>query len=148
MTEKIVNIKDEVRVRNDYETFKKFLLRPLKYNGTEVILPLKIIAASKGSLRCDLCHAFGMVPGDTLFATALVAERAEDFNSPQKTERISLYAEKAAADWLEDITEDAIIKARVRLAYARLRELTGNKDNSIIEENQYSRLLLMRLISE
>ena len=148
MSDKIVNIEDEAKVRNDYETFKKFLLRPLKYNGVEVILPLKISASTKGSLRCDLCHAFALVPGDTLFATAMVSERAEDLNNPQKSERMSLYAEKAAADWLEDITEDTVIKARVRLAYARLRELAGNKENSLIEENQYTRLILLRLISE
>lgn len=144
-SKKVLDISKKIEGKDDFDIFRRFSMRPAKYNGAEITLPLKILASEAGALRIQMCQAFGLAPGDTIYAMAIAEER--DKKGVVKWGRqIAVFAEGKAADWLEEVRSDCLIKARVRLAFATVREVEGRGNNSLIVDNAFDRVILLEVL--
>ena len=117
---------DEV---DDYKKFQKFLVRPVKYHGTTVILSMKMLDSINGwRLKSRIINAFGLVEGDTGSCEILAISpesMTESVNSVSRN--LTLYFSGDIAEWLIDnkAEQGAVIKGKVKLMSARLNNVTN-----------------------
>ncbi len=128
------------------ETFKKFLLRPLKYNGTEGELSVRIDSDLSGStLKDDILHEFGLEIGDTISNYGYVLD--EDGKTLLSERKVSLYADGECADWLEQAVVGDIIRAKIKLAFCSFKEVSRYDGGTILKDSSYIGLIIVKGIS-
>lgn len=104
---------------NDEVTVGKFLLRPSRYQGIELELAMKVVSELSGStLKDDIVRSMGLELGNTLSVDVNVLKADGSVLSNRK---ISVYADKENADWLEAVTPGNIIRAKVKTAFCAIR---------------------------
>ena len=128
------------------ETFKKFLLRPLKYRGIEGELYVKIVSDRTGiSVKEALLREFGLEVGDTISNyTYVLDEKNHNIFSEKK---IKIYADGEQADWLEQADIGDILHAKVKLSFCSIKELSQYDGGTILKDNSYLGLVVVKGIS-
>lgn len=136
--DKIQIVKDaEKRPKTPFsETFKKFLLRPAKYNGKEGDLFIKIDSEPSGSIiKDDILAGFNLEIGNTISNYGyVVTEQGDEFVSAKK---ISIYADKDCADWLETAIIGNIIHAKVKLVFCCFKETSQYDGGTLLKNSSY-----------
>ena len=118
------------------EIFKKFILRPIRYDRQEIMLPVTISSGFSGwRLNERIITAIGLTVGDTISCDINV--RANLANTSyhnmlnESLSKFSLYAEGINADWLESTVThiNQTIKMRLRLRAVMVQGLVEGKRN-------------------
>jgi len=128
---------------DDYEILRRFLRRPYKYYGQEVVLDMYLTPNQTGSVKAALCKGMGLQVGDVSYIAG--SAKSPDGNGSSK---IELFAEGEMADWIDDIKEPQTARVKGRLAYCILKEDTKYDSGVILKEFMYTRLILLDVISE
>lgn len=123
------------------EIFRKFLLRPIRYDRQEIILPVTISSGFSGwRLNERIISALGLTVGDTISCDinarfSSISSRKHDVLS-DSLNRFSIYAEGINADWLEsEVTHvNQTISIRLRLRAVMVKGLVAGKGD---EETLY-----------
>lgn len=128
------------------EIYKNYLLRPLKYNGMEGELFIRIDSDFSGStLKADVLRGFGLEIGDTISNYAYVLD--ESGNGLLSERRISIYADGERADWLEQVTVGDVICAKVKLAFCLFKEMFQYDNGKVLKDSSYLGLILIKGLS-
>lgn len=138
------DIKRDVRKEFD-EIFKKFIFRPAKYQSQEGVLTFKISDHPKScsSLKPNVVKALGMTLGDVVSVPVYVLDCEN--NLPLSSSCFYLYGEKSCGDWIEGVSPDTIVSAKVRLSYIVTNELERYDDGSIVRDVAYLNLILLEV---
>ena len=111
--------------------FKRFLLLPDRYTGTEAILRVRMDGKFSTWMRKDcFFEAFDVKVGDTIIGgdTYVLGVNMEDID--QEGQYVDFYAEGKEADWILDneISTGVVFEAKFRFAYetVKLREDDNN----------------------
>lgn len=127
---------------NFTNSIKRFILRPAKYQGIEGILSMRVKSEIKGSsLKDDIVRAFGLELGNTL---SVDVEILEDERKEINKRTISIYADGACADWLEEVSNGCVIKAQVKTAFCEIRELSSWDGGRILKNSSYKGLIVTK----
>lgn len=145
--EQIKVLSDHHKEKSSFvETFEKYLLRPAKYSGTEGELYFKIDSGLSGStIKENILKAFGLEIGNSVSNYAYVLN--DDKLSMPVERRISLYADKESADWLEKVCVGDIIRARVKLSFCTFKEVTRYDGGTILKDSSYLGIIVIEGIS-
>lgn len=128
------------------ETYEKFLLRPAKYNGSEGELYFKIDSGLTGSaLKENILKGFGLEIGNSISNYAYVLN--DDKLTMPVDRRISLYADKESADWLEQVHVGDVIRARVKLSFCSFKEVVHYDGGTILRDSSYLGIIIIEGIS-
>lgn len=136
------NVKRNTNELTDYvegaKLFRRFVLLPKRYNGTETILRVRVDGQfGSWQMKDGLFTAFGFDPGDTLFVNdaTVIGIEMQDIGKEAKT--IDFLAGGKNADWILDngITTGTIFEGKFRFAYESVEEIVssdyGNEDANI-----------------
>ena len=123
------------------EIFRKFILRPIRYDRQEIILPVTISSGFSGwRLNERIISALGLTVGDTISCdinarVSSISSRKHDVLS-ESLNRFSIYAEGINADWLESVVThvNQTISIRLRLRAVMVKGLVEGKGD---EESLY-----------
>lgn len=138
---KIIDIdevsKDDIPSGEDaVEIFRKFVLRPIRYDRQEIILPVTISSGFSGwRLNERIISAIGLTIGDTIScdtnARANLGSGAYHSMINESLSRFSIYAEGINADWLESAVThiNQTIELRLRLRAVMVRGIVGSNEN-------------------
>ena len=129
--------KDIPRGDEAIEIFRKFVLRPLRYDRKEIILPITIASGFSGwRLKEKIVSAIGLTVGDTISCDINVQQNiAVSIYQNMLNEslsKFSLYAEGINADWLEAAVNhiNQTIEVRLRLRAVMIKGLSEGNKNS------------------
>lgn len=118
------------------EILKKFILRPIRYDRQEIILPVTVSCGFSGwRLKERIISAIGLTIGDTISCDinirANLAGSAYYNMLNESLNRFSIYAEGINADWLEtNVTHiNQVIELRLRLRAVMVKGLVEGKEN-------------------
>lgn len=127
----------------DYEnTIRKFLLRPARYQGIELELSMKTLSELSGSsLKDDIVKALGLELGNTLSVDVNILGKDGEILTDR---RISVYADKENADWLENILPGNIIKAKMKTAFCAIKELSSWDEGRTLRNTSYLGLIITK----
>ncbi|MBD5507434.1 MAG: DUF4062 domain-containing protein [Lachnospiraceae bacterium] len=127
----------------DYEdTIRKFLLRPVKYQGIEIELEMKVVSGLSGnSLKNDIVKTLGLELGDTLSVDVYILGKDGEILIDHQ---ISIYADKENADWLENVLPGNIIRAQIRTAFCAIKELSKWDEGRILRNTSYLGLIIKK----
>ena len=119
------------------QIFRKFVLRPIRYDRKEIVLPVKIISGFSGwRLKEKIVSAIGLTVGDTISCDINVKADTADTESMdmlnESLSKFSLYAEGINADWLESTVThlNQTVEVKLRLRAVMINGLNGEKDNA------------------
>lgn len=127
---------------NYEDTISKFLLRPVRYQNIEFEVTMKVVSELSGStLKDDIVKALGLELGNTLSVNVNILRENGTLLSNQ---RISIYADKENADWLENVLPGNIIKANVKTAFCEIKELSSWDEGRILRNTSYLGLIVKR----
>ena len=128
---------------DDYEVLKRFLRRPYKYYGQEVVLNMNLTPNQTGSVKASLCKGLGLQVGDVSYikGTAKSSDEKESI-------AIELFGEADMAAWIDSIKEPQTAKVKGRLGYCTLIEDTKYDGGVILKEFMYTRLILLDIIDD
>lgn len=116
------------------EIFRKFLLRPIRYDRQEIILPVTILSGISGwRLNDRIITAIGLTVGDTISCD--INAKLSSTNNGQHSvlsdslNKFSIYAEGIQADWLESVVThiNQTINIRLRLRAVMVKGLYDSK---------------------
>lgn len=118
------------------EIFKKFILRPIRYDRQEIIMPVAISSGFSGwRLKERIISAIGLTIGDTISCdittkTNLASSSKHNMLNESLT-RFAIYAEGINADWLEtNVTHiNQVVELRLRLRAVMVKGLIESKEN-------------------
>lgn len=118
------------------EIFRKFILRPIRYDRQEIILPVTISSGFSGwQLNERIIAAIGLTVGDTIScdinSRANLGSSAYHSMINESLSRFAIYAEGINADWLESVVThiNQTIEIRLRLRAVMVRGLVEGKEN-------------------
>lgn len=127
---------------NYEDTISKFLLRPVRYQNIEFEVTMKVVSELSGStLKDDIVKALGLELGNTLSVNVNILRENGTLLSNQ---RISIYADKENADWLENVLPGNIIKANVKTAFCEIKELSSWDEGRILRNTSYLGLIVKK----
>lgn len=119
------------------QIFRKFVLRPIRYDRNEIVLPVKIISGFSGwTLKEKIVSAIGLTVGDTISCDINVKADTADTESMdmlnESLSKFSLYAEGINADWLESTVThlNQTVEVKLRLRAVMIKGLNGGNDNA------------------
>lgn len=124
------------------DTIRKFLLRPVRYQGLEIELSMQVISELTGStLKDDIVKTLGLELGNTLSVDVNVLEKDGTILTDRK---ISVYADKENADWLEGVSPGNVIRAKVKTAFCAIKELSSWDEGRILRNTSYLGLIITK----
>lgn len=127
---------------NYEDTISKFLLRPARYQDIEFETTMKVVSELSGStLKNDIVKALGLELGNTLSVDVKILRENGTLLSNRK---ISIYADKENADWLENVLPGNIIKANVKTAFCEIKELSSWDEGRILRNTSYLGLIVKK----
>lgn len=110
--------------------FSRYIHRPALYKNKHVVLKVRF-DGKFGSylLKDEIPKAFGFQPGTTLFLNDLFVLGKEP-NVPLQEWRVDCFAEKDAAEWIEDneISTGTIFTGRFKLCYENIKGIASRGD--------------------
>lgn len=127
---------------DDYEILRRFLIRPYKYYGQEVVLNMLLTPKQTDSVKISLCRGLGLQVGDVSYIGA--SAKSPD---GKESHSIDLLGEGEMADWIDSIREPQIVRAKVRLAYCTIKEDKQHDSGVLVKETLYKRLILLDIIT-
>ena len=143
-----INYNNSISTKDNFdEIFKKFVLRPARYNAQEGILNVKIANGNKagGNLRADVIKGMGLTLGDTICVPVFVINKEN--NDSLMPDFIYLYGEKEVGDWIENVLPGTIAEVKVRLDFFVLKEVAKYDGGSILKNSVYTNLVLLEVIN-
>lgn len=134
--------KNVIVKKQNYEVIlRKFMLRPRKYQGIEIEMPMKVKTDLIGSnMKSDVIKMMGLTFGDTVGATVAIIDK-NGIEIPEM--RFFLYADKDNASWLEDVKTGNIITAKVRTSFCVIREIIDCEEGKLLKDSTYSGLIVV-----
>ena len=118
------------------EILKKFILRPIRYDRQEIVLPVTVSSGFSGwRLKERIISAIGLTIGDTISCDinirANLASSAYYNMLNESLNRFSIYAEGIHADWLEtNVTHiNQVIELRLRLRAVMVKGRVEGKEH-------------------
>ncbi len=127
---------------NYEDTISKFLLRPARYQDIELEVTMKVVSELSGStLKDDIVKSLGLELGNTLSVDVNILRENGTLLSNQK---ISIYADKENADWLEHVSPGKIIKASIKTAFCAIKELSSWDEGRILRNTSYLGLIVKK----
>ena len=135
-TSKTINIEqDDIPSGEDaVEIFRKFILRPIRYDRQEINLPVTISSGFSGwRLNKQIISALGLTIGDTIScdinAKSISQSGRRQNVLSESLNRFSIYAEGINADWLESVVThiNQTITMRLRLRATMVKGLIEGK---------------------
>lgn len=127
---------------NYEDIIHKFLLRPVKYQGIEIELTMKVLSELSGSsLKNEIVKTLGLELGDTLSVDVNVLGKDGAILIDRS---ISVYADKENADWLENVLPGDIIKAKMKTAFCAIKELSRWDEGRILRNTSYLGLIITK----
>lgn len=103
---------------------------------------MKVVSELNGStLKADIVKSLGLELGNTLSAEVNILRENGTLLSNQK---ISIYADKENADWLENVSPGKIIKADVKTAFCAIKELSSWDEGRILRNTSYLGLIVKK----
>lgn len=129
------------------EIFKKFIIRPAKYNAQEGILNIKISDLNKSgaNIKTNVVKEMGLTFGDTISVPVFVINK--ETNSDLIPNYIYLYGEKECADWIEKVLPGTVAEVKVRLEFFVSKEIVTYDGGSILRDVAYTNLVLLEIIN-
>lgn len=121
------------------EILRRFIMRPYKYYGQEIILDVVLTPTQTTLVKASLCRGLGLQAGDVAFIQAA-------YGPPQYADTIDLLGEGEMADWIDSIREPREATVKVRLAYCVLRETVKYDGGVLPRDVSYRRLILLEVI--
>lgn len=106
--------------------YKKFLLMPNRYHGTEAILMLRVISGFSGwTLRDDLIKSLGLTVGDTIECDTVSVDEETNEMLTSDLRKIDLFADQDNAEWLvNNVTHiGTIIKVHVKFVCKLIKDV-------------------------
>lgn len=125
-----------------YKILKGFSYRPYKYYGREIIVDALLTPCKTGPILPALCKNFGLQVGDVSYAIASI-----ELKSGEKI-NMDLFGDGEMADWIDGIETPRKAKLKVRLAYCVLNREQRHDAGVIVEEINYTKLILLGVIKE
>lgn len=127
---------------NYEDTISKFLLRPARYQDIEFEVTMKVVSELSGStLKDDIVKALGLELGNTLSVDVNILRENGTLLSNRK---MSIYADKENADWLENVLPGNTIKANVKTAFCEIKELSSWDEGRILRNTSYLGLIVKK----
>lgn len=122
------NEKKEIDEKTEYKGVEKFLVRPVKYHGTEANVTLCSLDDVNGwRLKSSVVKAFGLNEDDTASCEVLIIPPdGVEYSVNEVTRKVTLYFSGDVSEWLIDhgMKKGSLLRARVRLMSARLSDVT------------------------
>ncbi len=128
---------------DDFEILKRFLRRPYKYYGQEIVLDMRLTPTQTDTAKPSLCRGLGLQVGDVSFIKA--SAKSSD---GKESCSINLFGEGEMADWIDSISEPQTVRVKARLAYCTLMETEKHDSGVILKETIYRRLILLDIIND
>lgn len=127
---------------NYEDVISKFLLRPARYQDIEIEVTMKVVSELSGStLKDDIVKSLGLELGNTLSVDVNILRENGTLLSNR---RISIYADKENADWLENVSSGNVIRANVKTAFCEIKELSSWDEGRILRNTSYLGLIVKR----
>lgn len=126
---------------DDLEILRRFLMRPYKYYGQEIVLDVLLTPSQTNSIKASMCKGLGLQVGDVSSIKAAYGSADE-----QKSGEITLYGDGRMADWIESIREPRRATIKVRLAYCVVAEMKEHDGGVRLNDSMYKRLILLDVI--
>lgn len=127
---------------NYEDAISKFLLRPARYQDIELEVTMKVVSELSGStLKDDIVKSLGLELGNTLSVDVNILRENGTLLSNRK---ISIYADKDNADWLENVLPGNTIKANVKTAFCEIKELSRWDEGRILRNTSYLGLIVKK----
>ena len=118
------------------EIFTKFILRPIRYDRQEIIMPVAISSGFSGwRLKERIISAIGLTIGDTISCDINTKANPASSSSQnminESLTRFAIYAEGINADWLEaKVTHiGQVVELRLRLRAVMIKGLIESKES-------------------
>lgn len=132
-----INRENELQEIQDESLLKKFILRPKKYEGSEMIIEI-MFYGSLYSVDIDTSNCLHIKAGDAIQTNITTLKGKKHF---------TLYAEKEQADWLENnqdiIEEDSIYRVKIKLLYGYKKSVEWGPHDMVEKYEEETGLLLM-----
>lgn len=138
---KVVQDRQAAEQMDDLEILRRFLMRPYKYYGQEIVLDVLLTPSQTNSIKASMCKGLGLQVGDVSSIKAAYGSADE-----QKSGEITLYGEGKMADWIESIREPRRATIKVRLAYCVVAEMKEHDGGVRLNDSMYKRLILLDVI--
>lgn len=130
------NHKESPDEKSEYKQAEKFLLRPVKYHGTEVNITFCMLDDINGwRLKSKISNAFGLNEDDTASCEVIILPPSDITPSVNEiTRHVPLYLSGDVSEWMveQGVQQGAIIKAKVRLLSAKLSDVTDEGTPELI----------------
>lgn len=126
---------------DDLEILRRFLMRPYKYYGQEIVLDVLLTPSQTTSIKASLCKSLGLQVGDVSSIKAAYGSA-----DGQKSGEITLYGDGKMADWIESIREPRRATIKARLAYCVVAEMKEHDGGVRLNDSMYKRLILLDVI--
>lgn len=139
---------NSINTKDDFdEIFKKFIIRPAKYNAQEGILNIRISDRNKSgaNIKPNVIKEMGLTLGDTIGVPVYVINK--ETNNNLISNYIYLYGEKEWADWIEKVLPGTIVKVKVRLVFFVTQEINIYDGGSKLNDVVYTNLVLLGVIN-
>lgn len=129
------------------EIFKKFIIRPAKYNAQEGILNIKISDLNKSGayIKPNVIKEMGLTPGDTISVPVSVIDK--ETSTKLIPNYVYLYGEKEWGDWIENVLPGTIAKVKVRLVFFETQEIVTYDGGSKLNDVLYTNLVLIGVVN-
>lgn len=147
LLESLEHIKIEnnnINSKDDFDQiFKKFIIRPAKYNAQEGILNIKISDLNKSGayIKPNVIKGMGLTLGDTISVPVFVIDK--ETNTNLIPDFIYLYGENEWADWIEKVLPGTIATVKVRLEFFVTQEVVTYNGGSKLDDVMYTNLVLL-----
>ena len=130
ITEEKKETEDQVYI-SGAKLFKRFLLLPDRYAGTEAVLRVRMDGTFSTWMRKEcFFEAFGVKAGDTIIGgrTYVLGINMEDID--RDGQYVDFYAEGKEADWIleNEVSTGVVFEAKFRFAYETVN-FTENNEN-------------------
>lgn len=126
---------------DDLEILRRFMMRPYKYYGQEIVLDVLLTPSQTTSIKASICKGLGLQVGDVSSIKAAYGSAGG-----QETGEVFVCGDGRMADWIESIREPRRATIKVRLAYCVVAEMKEHDGGVRLNDSMYKRLILLDVI--
>lgn len=126
---------------DDLEILRRFMMRPYKYYGQEIVLDVLLTPSQTASVKASMCKALGLQVGDVSSIKAAYGNAGG-----QEAGEVFVYGEGKMADWIESVREPRRATIKARLAYCVVAEMKEHDKGVTLNDSMYKRLILLDVI--
>lgn len=126
---------------DDLEILRRFMMRPYKYYGQEIVLDVLLTPSQTNSIKASMCKGLGLQVGDVSSIKAAYGSAGG-----QEAGEVFVCGDGRMADWIESIREPRRATIKVRLAYCVVAEMKEHDGGVRLNDSMYKRLILLDVI--